>query len=181
MSTRIKVEAPVIRSRQHAEDVMGDVRDLQIQKVRVMADREAAIKEIQERCQEPLKVIDDQIGIYSEQLRVWAEANPSEFGARKSLELTHGTIGWRVGMPKLVKKSKQTWEQLVGLVKDALGGGFIRTKEEVDREAIIAARETLPPAMLRQCGLAIAQEEAFFVEPKMEDVEKRTVVEKGGK
>ena len=52
----------------------------------------------------------------------------------------------------------------------------IRTRAqaaEVDRQRIIADAEILPPEELRACGLAVVQAEEFFVEPRLDEVDRR--------
>ncbi|MBN9691338.1 MAG: host-nuclease inhibitor Gam family protein [Verrucomicrobia bacterium] len=177
--SRIKLPDPyaTIETKAQAEIVLGDIRELSIRKARLLADREEERQRIEESCKEALAILDDEINTKSEALRTWAELNPEEFGKRRSLELTHGTVGWRIGMPKLVKKCKAKWDDLVGVVDARLGSAFIRVKKEVNREAILDARDTLDPVQVKACGLAIEQGDAFYVEPKMDQVETRTVVD----
>ena len=177
--SRIKLSEPnsVIQTKAQAESVLGEIRDLSIRKSRLLADREEERQRLEENCKDALAILDDKINSKSESLRTWAEMNPEEFGKRRSLDLTHGSIGWRIGMPKLVKKVKAKWDDLVEVVGERLGASFVRVKKEVNREAILDARSMLDPVQLRACGLAIEQEDAFYVEPKLDQVETRTVVD----
>lgn len=173
MSKRIKLNAPAIRTRSEAEDVLGQIRELTIERNQRVLEREAAIQAVQESHATRLEQIETQLTQKTELLSGWATAHPEEFAQKKTLDMTHGKIGWRIGMPKLVKRSKATWDSLVEIVSDAIGSGYIRTKKEINREAIINARGMIPPDSLRECGLAITQDEDFFVEPTLEEVENR--------
>lgn len=170
---RIKHLAPSISSRAEAEQTLGTIRDLTIERNQLLLKQEAEIKAVQDKHATRLQTLEKDLDRNTELLSGWAEANPSEFGKSKSLDMTHGKIGWRTGMPKLVKKSKATWDALVDLVTDSIGSGFIRIKKEVNREAIVDARSTIPPESLRECGLSIVQEETFFVDPNLEEVDNR--------
>ncbi|MFO1458247.1 MAG: host-nuclease inhibitor Gam family protein [Verrucomicrobiota bacterium] len=170
---RIKHIAPAISTRTEAEQTLGAIRDLTIHRNQLLLKQEAEIKAVQDKYADSLQIIEKQLERNTELLSGWAEGNPSEFGKSKSLDMTHGKLGWRTGMPKLVKKSKATWDALVETVCDLLGSDYIRIKKEVNREAIVDARATIPPERLQKCGLSIVQEETFFVDPNLEEIENR--------
>jgi phage host-nuclease inhibitor protein Gam len=175
---RIRLSTPIIASRPQAEDVLGQIRELTIERNTLILETEQFIKAAHDTHKERLTDIDQELQVKSELIRNWAEANPSEFGNRKSLDMIHGTIGWRIGMPKLVKKAKETWDDLVAKVREGLGELYIRHKEQVDRESIIrdAGEGILTPAVLRSIGLSVTQDESFFVDPKIEEPENRQTV-----
>ncbi len=113
--------------------------------------------------------------VKTEALRAWAEANPDQFAkGRKSIEFLSGTLGFRTGTPKLALVSRAwTWVKALAAVQLLLPS-FIRSVPEIDKEAIIAQREELAE-FLPKCGLKVAQDESFFVEPKLTEVETRQV------
>ena len=92
----------------------------------------------------------------------------------KSLETPQGSLGWRIGNATLKTLSGFTWdrvlERLQALPKFA---GYIRQKLEVNKQAILVDREQIPPEELRSVGVKIVQEELFFVEPNIEEIENR--------
>lgn len=161
---------PGLRTRQEAEECLAQIRALAIEQHERAAALEAAKKELDEKYSVRNTEISQEMAGLQAMLMDWAEANPSEFGAKKSLAMTHGTIGWRIGNHKLIKKTKATWETLVDLVAGALGDAYVRTKRE-DRERIIADRATLPTESLREIGLAVVQEETFYIEPRLDQIE----------
>jgi len=175
---RIKVTTTAIKTRAEADSVLGEIRSLTIQRNTALLKKEKEVVAIEERYKDTLDGIGKELEVKSELLQGWATQNPTEFGTLKSLELTHGRIGWRTGMPKLVKQAKETWDNMVNRIRDNLGGAFVRSVEEVDKAGIIKAHGESPfdPAQLRLAGVKVVQEETFFVEPKIEEVENRTVV-----
>ena len=81
-------------------------------------------------------------------------------------------VGFRFGPPTLKPLSKTfTWERILCLVR-AKFPGFIRIKEEVDKEQIVSASKApgtgLPPLLddtaLKALGLKVVQAEKFFLE-----------------
>ncbi len=99
----------------------------------------------------------------------WAELNKAAFGARRSLALTHGIIGWRLGTPACRLRARVKAEAALEQVRLRLPE-YVRNIQEIDRAALIGAYTggALTAADLEACGLRIAQTERFFVEPKTE-------------
>jgi phage host-nuclease inhibitor protein Gam len=56
------------------------------------------------------------------------------------------------------------------LVKEFLPG-YVRTEEAIAKDKLLADRDGETVAeMMKKCGIMVAQDEAFYVEPKKEDV-----------
>lgn len=166
---RIKQTGPAIQTRQQMERVVADICELTIYRDAQTAAMDQRLMEIRteyeltlSRCQEEL---DSKMAL----AQAWAESNPAEFGANKSIDMVHGKIGFRTGMPQLKTIPGWTWDR----VKDALktgNFGYIRTKEEVDKAQILADREIIGDAM-RTIGCRVVQDEPFFVDPKRDSQE----------
>ena len=104
-------------------------------------------------------------------LQAYATENQAElFTKKKSLDMAHGTIGFRTGTPKLKTLKGFTWASALNLVKEFLPD-FIRTSEEVAKDKLLADRdvEGMTDSMAK-CGIQVVQDETFYVEPKKEDV-----------
>lgn len=77
------------------------------------------------------------------------------------------TYGFRTNPPTLKTLSKKwTWEKVLAAIKEQELSDYLRTTEEVDKDAIKAAK--LDAADLAEIGLKIVQPEDFFVEPKVD-------------
>lgn len=89
-----------------------------------------------------------------------------EKDGKKSVQLTHGVIGRRLGSPALKVLNKSwTWESILTRLREVYGARFIRKPEpEVDKAAIKKA--DLSADALKACGLKIEQTESFFAEPE---------------
>lgn len=100
-------------------------------------------------------------------MQVFATENREElFTKRRSIETTHGTIGFRIGMPKLKPKKTFTWAAVLNLLKE-FGKDYIRTVEEPARDKLLADRDTEEcQQVMEKCGIYVAQDETFYVEPK---------------
>lgn len=85
--------------------------------------------------------------------------------------MTHGTIGFRTGTPKLKTLKGFTWASAVNLVKEFLPS-FIRTSEEVAKDKLLADRdEEGMTEKMAKCGIQVVQDETFYVDPKKEETE----------
>jgi phage host-nuclease inhibitor protein Gam len=93
-----------------------------------------------------------------------AHLDQVEKDGKRSLGLYWGVIGRRMSPPalKLLNKS-WTWRTVLIKLREKFGDRFIRTKDpEVDKDLVKAE---LDDARLRECGLKLDQDEAFFAEP----------------
>jgi phage host-nuclease inhibitor protein Gam len=175
MKNRIKLTAPSIKSRAQADDTLRQIAELTLRRnaISIELDQKiTAIKDILGRdITDTQKVLEEK----TELIRAWAEANPTEFNGLKSLDTTHAVIGWRTGQPTLKTLAGWTWDRVLEKIKSLrdLAILYVRTKEEVNKQAIITDRELIAPEQLRDLGLKILQEESFFIEPKLEQLENR--------
>lgn len=91
------------------------------------------------------------------------------FSKRKSYESAHGVFGFRTGTPKLKNLKGFTWKAVTNMVKEFLPE-YIRTTEELAKDKLLADREREEVLqLLPRCGMAVVQDETFYVEPKKED------------
>ncbi len=174
MKTRIKTPAGHTLVRADIERCMSVIRSLKISERKIKADRDAAVKKIDEGCGPHLDRIASQMEQQVALCQAWAAAHPEEFAKRRSIEFTHGTLGFRTGTPKLVMTRRAGgWKGALERVMQFLPA-FIRETPEIDKKALIAQRDEEPVQFgLRQCGLAVQQDESFFVEPTLTEVETR--------
>lgn len=178
-SNRIKLPTTVI-TKLRAEELLGELALLKLEERTQKNALDRELTAAREKYETPLATIGKQLEEKTALLETWAAANPGEFPKnRKSLEMLHGTIGYRTGTPKLTKLAKWTWDRVLEKVKDLQLSTFVRTKEELNKEAIISAVQEarILPEEARQFGVAVVQEEAFFVEPKLEEQAARSTME----
>lgn len=168
MKKRLKISAPPIKSREEMERLIGEIRELTIRRDKLTVQRDAEQAAIDERYEKPMAEIGEQLDAKMLLAQNWAENNPAEFGARKSIEFVNGQVGFRTGQPKLARLAGWTWDRILEAVGRVLPD-YVRVKKEVDRERIIADRETLAP-VLKDIGVKVEQDEAFFVDPKREEI-----------
>jgi phage host-nuclease inhibitor protein Gam len=105
-------------------------------------------------------------------LEVYAKEQKDNWGRRKSLDLLHSVIGFRTGTPRVTKDKMLTWDDVLDMVKEKFPS-LVRVKCELDKEAIISMREDKEFLNLQKaCFVDVVQEETFFVEAKVQELQK---------
>lgn len=166
MSKRKKMSPPAAQliGRAGAEEAMARYRSLTDEDTKIQQRIDAVTARMVERHRSRREEINEELETLAQQLGAWAAANKEEFAGLKSLELAHGTIGWRKGNPALKLVRKKTWEHVLAAIKEADRADLVRTVEEVRKDAILAIRDT-EPDLLARIGVLVAQPETFFIEP----------------
>ena len=119
---RITVVLPTDVTKEEAAAALAMVRQAQINRNRVDAGKAAAVKKLDDEFAERFEECDEIIARQTGLVRIYAENHPEVFGENKSVNWLHGRFGFRTGMPKLVKKVKTKWDDMVAIVKEKLGG-----------------------------------------------------------
>jgi phage host-nuclease inhibitor protein Gam len=94
-------------------------------------------------------------------LQLWAEANRhalTDGGKTKTVRMANGTIAWRQAPPSVQIKGQEA--VLAWLMENTIG--FLRTKVEINREAMLANAEqasNIPGVTIKSAG------ESFVIEP----------------
>ncbi|MDR3328410.1 MAG: host-nuclease inhibitor Gam family protein [Prevotellaceae bacterium] len=143
------------------------VADARLQKVAATMDVQIAT--IRDRYAPEMAKLEDKKGANFDTLQAYAMENKDIlFAKKKSLENTHGSIGFRTGTPKLKTLKGFTWGAVTNLLKEFLPA-YVRTTEEPAKDKLLADREAPEVAeLLPKVGVSIAQDETFFVELKKE-------------
>lgn len=133
------------------------------------AEMDGKLSEIREQYAQRLSDLDIEKDEAFERLQAFATENRDEhFSKRKSMETTHGTIGFRTGNPQLKPGKGMTWAGILELLK-LKGKEYIRTVEEVAKDKLLAERELDECRIVMEaCHISVIQKETFYVEPKTE-------------
>jgi phage host-nuclease inhibitor protein Gam len=171
--SRLKTPATTVRSREEMEALVGDITKLKINQQSLTADMNERITAVRQKYEGALGDIDEALKGKMALARDWAEAHPAEFGKARSIAMTHGDVGWRLGNPALKTLRGWTWDRVLERLKASLMAGYVRHKEEVDKAGLLADREKLTSQTLLGLGVQVVQEETFFIEPRIEQAENR--------
>lgn len=151
------------------EQAFADYAKADARQQKITAEMDVAMTKIREKWQDELQKLTETKDNAFDILQAYALENREElFSKKKSMETTHGTIGFRTGTPKLKTLKGFTWGAVVNLLKEFLPG-YVRTSEEANKEKLLADRESEEvTALFPKVGITVVQDETFFVEPKKE-------------
>ena len=151
------------------EQAFADYAKADARQQKITAEMDVAMTKIREKWQDELAKLAETKDNAFDILQAYALENREElFTKRKSLETTHGTIGFRTSTPKLKTLKGFTWASVLNLLKEFLPD-YVRTAEEPAKDKLLADREDEEvSALFPKVGIAVVQDETFFVEPKKE-------------
>ncbi|ATV37352.1 hypothetical protein CUB95_01615 [Prevotella intermedia] len=170
MATRKKKVIITGVSREAADEAFATYAksDAQVQKIN--ADIELQCAKIREKYADKLATLTEEKDKAFDTLQAFATENQAElFSKKKSLDMAHGTIGFRTGTPKLKTLKGFTWASALELVKEFLPD-YVRQTWDIAKDKLLADRDAEEMlSRMAKCGMQVVQDEAFYVEPKKED------------
>jgi phage host-nuclease inhibitor protein Gam len=170
---RLKHTVIAPRTREEMEALVGEITTLKIQERTLKARLDAELTAVRESYEGHISDITEALAPKLARAHAWAEAHPEAFTG-KSVEMLHGTIGWRLNTPSLKTLAGWTWDRVLEkLSAIAALAGYVRTKREVNKQALLADRDQIGADELRKIGVRVVQEEEFFVEPKITEADTR--------
>ena len=171
MATRQKKTVIVNVSREQADDAFASYAKSEARINKIQAEIELQCAKAREKFQNELAVLTAERDKSFDILHAFATENQSElFTKKKSLEMAHGTIGFRLELVKTFLPScyvRQTEE----IAKDKLLSDRDLEDVKVTESGLIEKEVSMKDAMAK-CGIQVVQDETFYVEPKKEDVDR---------
>lgn len=165
---RMKNKAVRKMERPEAETRLGELAALTVERDQKLAELDAEIVRIRQERESEIQLLESRINTAFADLQAWAETHPEEFKDRRSIEMVHGTLGFRTGNPTLKCLKGVTWEKVLERLNDQGLVAYIRTKHEPDKEKLLADRTEAVGQLFPKIGLQVGQANTFFVEPKRE-------------
>jgi phage host-nuclease inhibitor protein Gam len=168
-NTRIKTEAAAITLRDEHEVDAAIAQIGQAQRIRAdietrMNAELAAVKERHEAEAAPHAAV---INMMGDAVRIYCEAQRARLtreGRTKTAKFGAGEVSWRMRPPRVTVRGEGI---LIEALKRLGLDRFIRTKEELDKNAILAE----PEAVQDIKGLSITQGEDFVIKPFASELE----------
>jgi phage host-nuclease inhibitor protein Gam len=160
--TRLKAQAashPIPNTKGEAAADIRRIGDLTREHTRVVTELNDQIAALTERYQPQLDSLNNHIKALQFGVQTWCEANRDELtngGKIKSANLLTGEIQWRQRPPSVRVTGAETvieWLKKLGLSR------FVRTKEEINKEAILND----PTAVAGVSGISISSGVEDFV------------------
>lgn len=156
-----------------ADYVAADRRQLElalgfeIQIDRLKAERDAALGRIKA----------DQASRFARVKAWWEAGGKALAGKRRSTKLAGATLGVRLTPPAVKFGKGWSDEAIIDWLGRVVGGKlFLRTKTELDKQAVIKALQTQEPMAgpLGERGVSIKQADEFFIDTQLDEAAIRT-------
>lgn len=163
-TARIRQQAaawPIPQNRDQVVEAIAEIGRRQRERERIQATMNDELAAIKQRYEEEAAPHNEAIREFSKGVQSWCEANRNQLtqgGKVKHADLPSGKVGWRMRPPSVVVRGKEAVIDL--LVRMGLSR-FVRVREEVNKEAILAE----PEAIRNVKGITITQAEDFIIVP----------------
>lgn len=161
---RVKAAAatfPVPQSRDEVGVAIARIGIVQRDRDRIQADMNDALAKLRETYEEQAKPFADEINQLTQGVQVWCEAHREDLtnsGKVKTHTFSSGEVKWRMRPPSVTIRAA---DAVIDALKSLKLGRFVRTKEEINKEAILVD----PDAVSGVKGISITQKEDFVVIP----------------
>lgn len=162
--SKIKSDAPrfaIPQSREDCTDYIARIGRAQRERERIQAAMNDELSAIRTRYEEQARPHAETIKALSQGVQIWCDANREALtlgNKTKTANLASGEVRWRLRPPKVVIRGL---DAVMSALKDMRLERFIRVKEEVNKEAILAD----PEALKHIKGVSIDQGEDFVIIP----------------
>lgn len=143
MATRIRKTAQVYacNSREEAQIAIKQLGDLQREHARITTELNDAIARITEAEAPRLDALRQRMDTLQAGVQTWCEANREQLcGKGKTANLITGEVAWRIRPPSVRVTGE---ESVIDLLKRMALGRFVRTREQVNKEAILNEPEAI--------------------------------------
>jgi len=152
------METTTIPNRKEAEKAMNALATASAKLEQLEAQKKIDLAKIEEKYAEKINELKAKCEESKAIIEAYAEFAPEIFNGKKSCRLGVGTIGYRIGTPRLECLEGFDWDT----VKPLLQEDYVRTTVEIDKKNLIADFKEDPDA-LNEVGLVIVQTESFYV------------------
>jgi len=171
MKTREKKVVITGISRDQAEEAFAAYAHADARQQQLTAKMDVEITRIREKFQDTLNELQEVKDNAFDTMQAFGMENKDVlFSKKKSLEMVHGLVGFRIGTPKLKTRKGFTWGAVTNMLKEFLPT-YVRISEEPAKDKLIADRDDPEVSeALVKCGIYVDQDETFYVEPKKEDL-----------
>lgn len=166
------VDLVPIKSREEAEAAMALVTAAHIELKATIALQNEELQAARKH-DEKIREARERIDKYVRALEPWTKEQTNLMDEKKSIDLAHGTVGFRTSNRKTRFLQGWTSEKCLEVMRKSKRlRNWIRTKQEVNFQLILVDSRPevgkLKEKDLQKIGVEVWREESFYVEPKVE-------------
>ena len=169
--TKQKTVVPPL-NQSEADRVLASYAKAHAKREEINAEIDLKLTEIREQFAPELAELTETVNENFKKLQMYYEVKPDLFKKRKSIETSHGLLGFRIGTPKLKTLRGYTWASVLKLLQAKDASNYLRTKVEPAKDVLLAEREKPETiTLMTQVGLQVVQDSTFFIDLKKEETE----------
>jgi phage host-nuclease inhibitor protein Gam len=161
-----RVKAVAFATRDEFEAACDEIARMEVERRGLEAARDEQVNAVLAKHNPEIQQIKQDIEMLAGKADAYAKEHRDELlpAKRQSGETRLALFGFRWGNKTLALLSNRwTWDGVVASLKAAGMAAFVRTKDEVDKDAV---KDQLAESVLAQHGMRVKQCETFWVEPK---------------
>ena len=167
------IEIPTIRSFEECDGTILKIADCEQELAKAEAEMNEKIQVVRDEYERKTNVTRAMRDGLKSEVERFCIVNKDAFEKSRSKNFIHGIVGFRSTPPKTaLLNRKYKWETVLELLKKLNLVKYVRTKEEIDKDAILAsyASKEIDDQKLAAVGLKIDQDEKFFIDIKWEEI-----------
>lgn len=171
MPTATKPKTP--KTEPEFRAMAGHAAALKLEAAELQAEHDSRAQELAQQYEDRIAALNAEARALTTLCKKFAEKTPDLFAKRRSLNLGTAVVGFRTTPHKVKTTRRGDTLAKVALRLRALpwAGRYVRTPDPtVNKDALIEDREELSAEQLTQAGVAIVQEERFFLDPVKRDL-----------
>ncbi len=177
MKRKTKTISTTIESHDDLERRVGEYAATSAKLSEIEAQMNIKIAEIRKTFEDRISSLSDASEAIFEDIQSFCSLHPETFqNGKKSIDLLHGTIGFRTGMPRLLMPRGRKEEELCAeMLPLPSVEKFVRRTYVVDKSAVIGSLTSDDTddakRVLDSLGFKVSQAERFYIDPKFEEIE----------
>ena len=156
------------------DNALAQVASIDAQIEKKTAQMDVEVNKIREKYSASLNELEAEKEKQKILVKTYCVENKRElFANMRHIDTVYGAVGFQLGTPAVKWVKDFTEAMSVKKLKDNPGLKiYVRTIEEVNKQALIAERDNpMVAPLLEECGIRITQTESFYIKLKKEDTQ----------
>jgi len=181
MKSILKTLTPIIMTKEEMGELAGEIAAIQNRINALTTQQNEALDQVRKLYAPQLEALQAEHTTKSKLALDWCMRNEAaEFATARTIYFNRADVQFRRGNYEVTQRSKWNVLRIISALKSFLipgkppGSKYIRTIEELDREAIIQDRDKFTPDEWYSIGIRITQGKSMIITGKGDPVENTT-------
>lgn len=168
------IPATSLRSYEEVDSKLFQYAQIQAKIAKKEADMNSVIQKAKDKYNDETLQDRAEVEFIKKDIEGYLAINKNDFNNVRTKKLVHGSVGFRFGKPKvLILSKKYNMNSVIELAKKLFKTKYIRTVEELNKEAILAdhGEGKINDDKVAAMGLRVDKDESFVIEIDWETIE----------